>query len=425
MFGPWFDPRENLYTLLQIMSTDSKLAGRKRKSDAVTEGEKEIEVDLNAPEPPSKKSLRKAKKAKTEKKNIPTDPTTEVNEEASKLTATIIENDSASASKPKAMKAKKDASEYGIWIGNLAFFTTKDELTGFLTKPDTGISQQNIVRVNVPQGPPRNGKSQNKGFAYVDFASQEAQENAIALTEKLLGGRRVLIKGAKNFEGRPDKTEKDAASTMPSSKRIFVGNLGFDVTVDDLKQHFSQCGTVENVHIATFQDSGKCKGYAWVTFEELPAAEVAVRGWTDVPLAKDDIDGSDYEIDEVEVISKATKPRTKKIQINRIFGRKLRMEFAEDPTTRYKKRYGKGSGKDQDIQEFGDAQGSGSEDVQQPVSHKLGGGRGQEGKEGARTRSLPRQFDARKQDTTRYGRSTVDRLIGAAVAGEGKKTTFD
>lgn len=408
-----------------MMSTHSKLAGRKRKSDAVTEDEKEIEVDLNAPEPPSKKSLRKAKKAKTERKDIPTDPHTDIDKEASKATATSGKDETSSASKSKTKKTKKDASEYGIWIGNLAFFTTKDELTGFFTKPDTGISQQNIIRVNLPQGPPRNGKLQNKGFAYVDFATQEAQENAISLSEKLLGGRRVLIKGAKNFEGRPDKAEKDAASTMPFSKRLFVGNLSFDVTADDLKEHFSRCGTVENVHMATFQDSGKCKGYAWVTFEELPAAEAAVRGWTDVPRAKDDIDGNDSDFDEVEVPSKTAKFRTKRIQVNRIFGRKLRMEFAEDPTTRYKKRFGKESGKDQDIQEVDDIQGPGSEDGQRPVSDKVEGGRGQEGKGGVRTRPLPKRFDARKQDDTRYGQSTVQRLTGAAVAGEGKKTTFD
>ena len=40
-------------------------------------------------------------------------------------------------------------------------------------------------------------------FAYVDVACQEAMKKIISRSEEVLDGRAVLIKNAKNFEGRP------------------------------------------------------------------------------------------------------------------------------------------------------------------------------------------------------------------------------
>jgi len=213
----------------------------------------------------------------------------------------------------------------------------------------------------VDRGPPRGPvKPQNKGFAYVDFVGPAELELALALSEKLMVGRRVLIKHAKSFEGRPEPSKdggekkSGAINGKEPSKRIFVGNLGFDITREDLEEHFGQAGQIEDVHMATFQDTGKCKGFAWVRFIELEAAEAAVKGF--VWKKNEDVDGDAEEAEE-EVKSessseddeKSAKPTKKKRKqkkqqkwfINRLHGRPIRCEFAEDAQTRYKKRYGK------------------------------------------------------------------------------------
>ena len=409
------------------MSTEELRAGRKRKADDLKD-EGEIEVDLNAPEPPSKKNQRKAKKSKSHPKDRTDDP--KADENANDIsTDTNLTNGSPPAPQSHTKSTKKSTSEYGIWIGNLAFFTTKDDLVTFLTKPETGILQSDITRTNLPQGPPRNGsKSQNKGFAYVDFASKESQDAAIGLSEKLLGGRRVLIKSDKNFDGRPEKPENNVTPSTPSSKRIFVGNLSFDVTADDLRQHFSRCGTIETLHMATFQDSGKCKGYAWVTFEDLSAAEAAVRGWVEV-LGDPEEDAGELELEEDAAPTKSMKARSKRTYVNKILGRKLRMEFAEDPTTRYHKRFGKGATTStDDSDETNGVPNSGSNDRQQQSDRKVSRRRDRQDKQETRPDAKPRRErdpTKGKQDNSRYEQATVQRLTGAAVAGEGKKITFD
>jgi RNA recognition motif-containing protein len=234
---------------------------KKRKASV-----EEIEVDINKPEPPSKKALRRLKKGKP----LPppksgADSTPEPQEE-----------------KPKKSEAEK-CSEYGIWIGNLPWSVTKAALRTFLTS-NSDIIDETITRIYMPSpddGKPANKvddskpwkKQHNKGFAYVDFSTPEAVRQAIELSEQLLSGRRVLIKDNKSFEGRPQKTKEESRNEgKPPSKKVFLGNLRFDITEDSLKEHFVKCGAIENVMVASFEDSGKCKGYAWITFEDLEAA---------------------------------------------------------------------------------------------------------------------------------------------------------
>lgn len=364
----------------------------------------ELEIDISAPEPPSKKALRKAKKAKkTDEEDKDTDnPKTEKAET----------KDTADS------QAKR--SEYGVWIGNLSFNTTKDDLRQFFID-NCSFPNDTITRVHMPKGPEKFGRPQNKGFAYVDFSTPKALEEAIGLSEQLLAGRRVLIKNANSFEGRPEKTA-DQGNTVtaakpghPPSRRIFVGNLSFDVTKESLEEHFAKCGTVANVHMATFQDSGKCKGYAWVEFEEIASAEAAVRGFV---MEKEEEEGEEEEEAEPSDSSdsdeeskkpkkkskkKSKKPFQRRIWVNQLLGRRMRMEFAEDATTRYKKRFGK--------------DGEGKKNSQPAIT--------EDGAEPSEEQPRVRKQRRPSIDDSRYSKETVQRLSGAIVEAQGKKVTFD
>lgn len=347
-------------------------AMKKRTAD-----EAELEIDLNAPEPPSKKALRKAKKIKEEKSS--TDDGTSTMDKDKKSSASKVPKEDINNSGKR--------SEYGIWIGNLSFTTTREELFQFMSSdPVHPIPKEKVTRVNLPGGRPRNGKPQNKGFAYIDLADAESHGRALELSEKLLSGRRVLIKDSKSFEGRPKEGTKETSS-HPASKRIFLGNLGFDTAIEDLESHFGVCGPISNTHMATFEDSGKCKGYAWLEFEQLSSAQAAMRGW----------------IEE----------GTRRIWLHNMDGRKLRLEYAEDKATRYQKRYGKDAQKGENnappIEEVSTERPDNTDQQapQRPVQ--------------ARERK-ERKLKVRENG---YAADTVQRLTGAIVAAQGSKKTFD
>ena len=183
---------------------------------------------------------------------------------------------------------------------------------------------------------------------------------------------------------------------------MFLGNLSFDTTEESIKHHFEKCGAIESVKVATFEDSGKCKGYAWVVFEELEAAESAVRGFVYIEEEASDVSESDSESgvsegksDSEEAVSKLKpkKTKTRKWWVNRIKGRPLRMEFAEDAQVRYKKRYGKDGTKNRT-----------AADPEAP-------------REEFKENQVPAKV-------VEYRQAYAPRLTGGIVESKGKKTTF-
>ena len=58
-------------------------------------------------------------------------------------------------------------------------------------------------------------------------------------------------------------------------KRIYVGNIPFNCTEEELEELFATHGAVESVKIITDRETGRSRGFAFVEFEEESAAEQA------------------------------------------------------------------------------------------------------------------------------------------------------
>jgi RNA recognition motif-containing protein len=360
------------------MSKEQISSAKKRKLD-----EAELEIDVNAPEPPSKKALRKAKKSKASSESEP--------------------KADGPADEPNLKRLsglEGERSKFGIWIGNLAFATTKKDLYKFLiTNPEVPLQPEQITRIHLPSN--ENGRDQNKGFAHVDLASQDLVETALQLSESALHGRRILIKDAKNFGGRPETTKpKNKTPSRPPNRRIFVGNLNYDTSVEMIEKHFGVCGPIQRTQLAAFEDSGRCKGYGWIEFESLSSAQTAMRGWT--------------EISQPGKKTKGESDGIKKIWLHRLGERKLRMEYAEDATTRYNKRYGKNAKSNSSQHEQTDSLDEATGENSSPHTHA---------KEGDENKSKKRKPD--KSSDSRYDAQTVQKLTGAIVEGQGSKVQFD
>ena len=365
------------------MSDDTTPAvSKKRKVD-----ETELEIDVNAPEPPSKKALRKAKKVKESGGPVIPVASAPTTEEPDLRHLNGLEG---------------DRSKFGVWIGNLSFTTAKKDLYKFLiTNPDHAIPEDKITRIHMPAG--TDTRSQNRGFAYVDFVNQDLVQTALQLSESLLSGRRLLIKDATNFEGRPESSKaKPEVPSKPPNRKIFVGNLAFDITIEEIEKHFGVCGPIVRTNLAEFPDSGRCKGYGWIEFEKLSAAETAMRGWTEIDHSRTLRDGTEVD-------------GKKKIWLMRMGERKLRMEYAEDSTTRYNKRFGKNA-----------KPGDGDED-DEPSKPTRQSKQSQSKQSGSkyRPRESRKDFKEKKYSDSRYDEKTVQKMKGAIVDGKGSKVTFD
>jgi len=85
--------------------------------------------------------------------------------------------------------------------------------------------------------------------------------------------------------------------------KLYVGNLPFSSTDDSLRDLFGQCGSVTDVMIALDRQTGRSRGFGFVTFsnDEEAAAAVAKFNGTD-------LDGRSIQVNEAR--PREDRPRT-------------------------------------------------------------------------------------------------------------------
>lgn len=66
---------------------------------------------------------------------------------------------------------------------------------------------------------------------------------------------------------------------------IYVGNLPYSITEEDLRETFSQYGSVDTVSIITDRFSGESKGFGFVEMGNNSEADAAIKA----------LNGSDYK----------------------------------------------------------------------------------------------------------------------------------
>ena len=59
---------------------------------------------------------------------------------------------------------------------------------------------------------------------------------------------------------------------------IYVGNLAFTASEDDVRQLFEQYGAVDKVSLITDRDTGRAKGFGFVEMSDSRAAQSALQG---------------------------------------------------------------------------------------------------------------------------------------------------
>ncbi|WVW80793.1 hypothetical protein I302_102780 [Kwoniella bestiolae CBS 10118] len=201
-----------------------------------------------------------------------------------------------------------------IWIGNLSFKTTLESLTDFFERNITeagGAGNGAITRINMPKKNSREGFAQNKGFAYVDFRTPELQALAVGLSEKFFEGRKVLIKKGDDHAPTPNaRTPKPlstkaedlgSSSRRPETSSLYMGNLPFDATelairdsieenavervnpTEEETEEYEGIGErggkksgLKKVRLGAFEDTGRCKGFAFLDFISTRHAKVAL-----------------------------------------------------------------------------------------------------------------------------------------------------
>lgn len=77
------------------------------------------------------------------------------------------------------------------------------------------------------------------------------------------------------------------------SKKLFVGGLAWATTDQSLYDAFTEFGEVTDAKVVTDRETGRSRGFGFVTFADDKAAEAAVAG-----MDGRDLDGRTINVDE-------------------------------------------------------------------------------------------------------------------------------
>lgn len=60
------------------------------------------------------------------------------------------------------------------------------------------------------------------------------------------------------------------------SNKLYVGNLSFRVTSEDLQEHFATAGAVESANVVYDRETGRSRGFGFVEMADEEAANAAI-----------------------------------------------------------------------------------------------------------------------------------------------------
>ena len=90
-------------------------------------------------------------------------------------------------------------------------------------------------------------------------------------------------------------TADEAYETSHYEPKLYVGNMSFKTSEDDLRNAFGQYGSVTDVYIANDRETGRPRGFAFVTFSTEAESKVAIEKMNGV-----DLDGRQLTVNEAK-----------------------------------------------------------------------------------------------------------------------------
>jgi len=260
---------------------------------------KEEKTETGETKPASEEKAKKEEMEESKKETTPKDesqakessgesPDEKAAAEKSEAAATTSAGQSsnsasaAAATTPAAtVEEAQETEERGkrVYVGNLAWQVSWQDLKDHMKS--TGLD---VVRTNVMTAP--DGRS--KGCGIVEFATADDAEAAVqTFNDTELKGRQIFVRedreaastgmvafsspGAGGGSGHRFSSDEQA-----QNRRVYVGNLSWDVAWQDLKDHMKQAGEVAYAEIITDQHTGRSKGCGVVEFASEDEARTAI-----------------------------------------------------------------------------------------------------------------------------------------------------
>lgn len=160
-----------------------------------------------------------------------------------------------------------------LYVGNLPYSMTSTQLAELFGEAGTVVSVE-IVYDRVTD--------RSRGFAFVTMGSVEDAKEAIKMFDgSQVGGRTVKVnfpevpRGGERLVMGP-KVRSNYRGFVDSPHKIYAGNLGWGLTSQGLRDAFAEQPGLLSAKVIYERDSGRSRGFGFVTFETAEDAEAAL-----------------------------------------------------------------------------------------------------------------------------------------------------
>ncbi|XP_068315995.1 phragmoplastin interacting protein 1-like [Pyrus communis] len=239
---------------------EKKKKKKKRKRD---EGEQD--GDLSAEENGVGKKESKKPKKKNKKKKRKTEAKTEEENKGGELEngKQIVQETDVSIDR----QASGDVLTK-VYVGGIPYYSTEDDIRSYLESCGT-ITEVDCLRF------PDSGKF--RGIAIISFKTEAAAKRALALDGAEMGELFLKIQPYKaTRSNKLNKVSDFAPQIVEGYNKIYVGNLSWDITEDDLRKLFSDC-KISSIHFGKDKETGEFRGYAHVNFSDSLSVTMALK----------------------------------------------------------------------------------------------------------------------------------------------------
>lgn len=184
-------------------------------------------------------------------------------EEEEETSAAVVESEEVEAATDEGSAVADEPKPLSIYCGNLSYDTNARTLRALFEEYGT------VNKVFVP----KDRETGNfRGFGFVEMANREEMERACEMLNKTeFEGRTINVYESKPKEERQSKGAQLNYGSIEGT-RIYVGNISFDASTEDVKDYFSKFGEVKDCYMPTNRNTGQPRGFAFVVMDDEPAS---------------------------------------------------------------------------------------------------------------------------------------------------------
>ncbi|XP_073415496.1 RNA-binding protein 39 isoform X1 [Dendrobates tinctorius] len=125
----------------------------------------------------------------------------------------------------------------------------------------------------------------SKGIAYVEFVEVGSVPLAIGLTGQRVLGVPIIVQASQAEKNRAAAMANNLQKGTAGPMRLYVGSLHFNITEDMLRGIFEPFGRIDSIQLMMDSETGRSKGYGFITFSDSECAKKALEQLNGFELA--------------------------------------------------------------------------------------------------------------------------------------------